>query len=745
MREKELRLALVCYGGISLAVYMHGITKEVWHLARASRAYLDDEDAPDPMVAAYLDLLRAAEAATGIRLRVLADIVAGASAGGINGIFLAQAVASGQSLDPLTDLWLDKADVDALLDPEARAPTRISKLWASPIAWAFAGRQGDNWDDGLDATARDEIHAKLTRFVRSRWFEPPFGGEAFDRMLLDAFDTMAAGAIGPRLLPDEQPLDLFVTVTDFNGHPEALPINSPPMIVETEHRLTLSFRDAPRDLEAGDPVRIGEIPDLVFAARATASFPGAFPPFTVAELDRVLAADGVAWPGRDAFLARVLPEQAAAGAAAAAVLIDGSVLANAPFRPAIDALRDRPARREVDRRFVYIDPKPGRKAFRLSAQNGETPGFFTTLFGALSDIPREQPIRDNIDALSGRTTRIARMRRIVDALRGQVETSVENLFGRTLFLDRPTPARLATWRSRASERAARDAGHSFIAYREIVRASVADTIARASMGRIGTDAIFAEIARRPDLSSLDLRYRIRRLRFVARRLAEIADAQPNTDYEGVRRAVYAALARYLERESPHFGGALVSEDAGTLIDLVETRWNLVALDAQTDAELADAIGACLRTHRRQPLLAYLGFPFYDVATLALLQGEGFDEFDAVKVDRIAPEDATSLSGGALVLKGTQFNSFGAFFSRAYRENDYLWGRLHGAERLIDIVVSALPAGSIGDATLTAVKRAAFTAIVEAEAPRLSAIPELIAEVRSRIAVMAGVGPPTGID
>ena len=41
MKERELRLALVCYGGISLAVYMHGITKEIWHLARASRAFHD--------------------------------------------------------------------------------------------------------------------------------------------------------------------------------------------------------------------------------------------------------------------------------------------------------------------------------------------------------------------------------------------------------------------------------------------------------------------------------------------------------------------------------------------------------------------------------------------------------------------------------------------------------------------------------------------------------------------------------
>src|SRR5579875_1178281 len=38
MREKELRIALVCFGGISLAVYMHGISKEILKLVRASAA-----------------------------------------------------------------------------------------------------------------------------------------------------------------------------------------------------------------------------------------------------------------------------------------------------------------------------------------------------------------------------------------------------------------------------------------------------------------------------------------------------------------------------------------------------------------------------------------------------------------------------------------------------------------------------------------------------------------------------------
>ena len=57
MKERELRLALVCYGGISLAVYMHGITKEVWRLARASRAFHDHAPPGTGGEAVYLSLI----------------------------------------------------------------------------------------------------------------------------------------------------------------------------------------------------------------------------------------------------------------------------------------------------------------------------------------------------------------------------------------------------------------------------------------------------------------------------------------------------------------------------------------------------------------------------------------------------------------------------------------------------------------------------------------------------------------
>jgi patatin-related protein len=749
MREKELRLALVCYGGISLAVYMHGITKEIWHLVRASRAYHDRTPPGEGSAGVYAALLADMEQDGDSRVRVLADIVAGASAGGINGIFLAQAIATGQSLDPLTDLWLASADVEALIDAEAAPRSRFSKAWALPLAWVAAGRTPDMADDATDAATRDEVRAKLSHFVRSRWFEPPFGGATLTRLLLDAFDAMAAGARGPRLLPAGQPLDLFVTVTDFTGHPERLTLHSPAEVVETEHRLVIDFRDHGVACDT-----LAATPELAFAARATSSFPGAFPPFTVRELDQVLAQRGMTWPERGAFLDRVLPGRAAG----AAVLIDGSVLANAPFRPAIQALADRPARREIDRRFVYIDPSPGLKN-RLGHAGSGDPGFFQTVIGAISDLPRQQPIRDNLEAIAGRSARIDRMRGILAAIRPEVEAEVERLFGHTLFLDRPTPARLAAWRRRAQVAAATGAGYGYAAYAHMKVAAVVDglmrlidPVARSSASQrqrraameglvvaSGATRVGADFPGRASpaaidfLRRFDLGFRIRRLRLLARRVAELESA--GEAVEGVRDAVYASLAAYLDVQRADAHPALrdlerIDEEA---MDAIAASQDLPRHDAETDVRMADALATSTRDVRRPLLLTYLGFAYYDIATLPLLQGEGLDEFDAIKVDRIAPDDATGIrSGGAeATLKGIQFSSFGAFFSRAYRENDYLWGRLHGAERMIDITVSTLathlPAGRV-----STIKRAAFLAILDEEEPRLTSIGALFATLRREI-------------
>ena len=754
MREKELRLALICYGGISLAVYMHGISKEIWRLARASRAYHAGEPPAGGSLGVYRQLLQTISDECGIDVRVLVDILAGASAGGINAIFLAEAISTGRSLDPLTDLWLDTADVDKLLDPGVSAISRIAKMVAVPIAFAFSFRRRGAVHQTVEPGHRDEVRAKLANFVRARWFAPPFGGTAFTELLLDAFEAMTKGPAGPPLLPHYQPLDLFVTVTDFRGHPERLRLHSPAEVMETEHRLILSFRDA-----GGPHRRLAHPAELAFAARATASFPGAFPPFRVSELDAALETRKQAWPGRAAFLKRALPRHTEAEAGNA-VLIDGSVLANAPFRPAISALQSRPARREIDRRFVYIDPKPGLNSVRLTASGeAELPGFFATIFGALSDIPREQPIRDNLEAIDGRSARIRRLRHIVKAMRPEVEAAIERAFGTTLLLGRPTAARLAGWRTRAQNIAARTAGYSYAAYGHLKIAAVVEELA-ATLLRLGGDgaserkdrirhAVWGHVravgladaetmtasGARADaidfLRTFDLSYRTRRLRFVAQRVAELDERSdaPREAIQRMREVVYECIGAYrygIEAAEIDPGDAVRRADEAPALALAALagRLDLKRLDDLADARLAEALVGLPKSERRALILAYLGFPFYDVATLPLLQGEGLDEFQPVKVDRISPDDATAIrrGGAEATLKGIQFNSFGAFFSRAYRENDYLWGRLHGADRLIDITVSTLPeAKRLSPATVTRLKRAAFRAILDEERGRLTSI------------------------
>ncbi|MEQ1724633.1 MAG: patatin-like protein [Sphingopyxis sp.] len=773
MREKELRLALVCYGGISLAVYMHGVTKEIWHLARASRAELDGEPPSNGVIGAYRALLsHMADGASGVKLRVLADIIAGASAGGINGIFLARALSTGESLEPLTDLWLTRADVTVLLDPDARPWSRFSKFWAVPIAWLYSRTPKNAIDTTVERSARAEVRAKLSQFVRARWFAPPFGGEVFSGLLLDAFAAMQAGPKGPRLIPDDQPIDLMVTVTDYSGHEQAMRLNSPPEVEETEHRLIFSFRRAAGHKQGGQEDGLADGVGLAFAARATASFPGAFPPFTVRELDHTLKQRGETWLTRNAFLAAQLCTRTYCSTEDR-ILVDGSVLANAPFKPAIAALRQRPARREVDRRFVYIDPKPGIKSISLTAQKGggkpELPGFFGTIFKTMSDIPRSQPIRDNVEALDHLSARIRRMRKIMDSMHGEVEERIEAALGRTFFINRPTAARLAAWRAKAQGRAVAEAGYVYAAYGHLKLSLIVEELARVAGDMVHAHdeherggwraAIWVAVRARgwdnlrdakgrENAASIgffrshDVGYRIRRLRLLARRLDDVAGLGSGVDPaagEAMRGAIYQAMGLYLDRESRDFyAGVAISDadlaDAGPLIDRLGVHRGLQSVDDTADALIADGLTGLPKDARRALAYSYLGFPFYDAATLPLLQGEGDGEFDPVKIDRISPDDATAIrkGGAAATLKGIQFNSFGAFFSRSFRENDYLWGRLHAAERLLAIVASAHAGHEVAPEVMADLRRAAFTAILSEEEGRLTHVHELIAQIRREI-------------
>ncbi|HEX5431227.1 MAG TPA: hypothetical protein VFW83_04625, partial [Bryobacteraceae bacterium] len=120
--EQEIRFALVMYGGVSLAIYIYGVTQEFAHLVRATA-----EDSQKNLLPAsgteevYRELSSILTLSGGgqpdslLRTRFIVDIASGTSAGGINSIFLGRTLANGQSLDPIGALWLDEAGLEDLL------------------------------------------------------------------------------------------------------------------------------------------------------------------------------------------------------------------------------------------------------------------------------------------------------------------------------------------------------------------------------------------------------------------------------------------------------------------------------------------------------------------------------------------------------------------------------------------------------------------------------------------------------
>lgn len=780
-RSLELRMALVCYGGVSLAVYMHGVSREILNLVKASKTVRDHmsgrTDTPSQFV--YETLLETIH--DSVDLRVVVDIVAGASAGGINGIMLSRALAYDLPLDSHRKMWLELGDVTELLDPKGKA-----KVWSKPFMRPMLAFLGWWQKKGMGQLASDaarsiEVQQKLSLLTRSRWFHPPFSGERMSKMMLDGLTSIGLDSASEgSLLPSGHPLDLFVTGTDFWGHRQLLALHDPPVIVEREHRHILTFRHITlADGTAQSQMTEQDIPSMAFAARATSCFPGAFPPVQLKEIDRVLAAEGKEWTSRTSFLDRSFKALTAQGEdVEEAAFIDGSVLMNKPLALAIKAVQDRSASREVDRRIVYIDPNPDKRARTQS----DPPGFFSTLKGALSDIPRNQPIRDDLEWLNTFNIRAENLNQIINALTPKVTRMVsgirKGLWGRALSLER-----LSAWRQKAHAAAAEDCGFAYGGYARLKVLNVLEETAaliNISGNTAQEDSVRTQLdewAYRQDilpisdaadgavgkdnarwvhfLRQYDVNYRVRRMRFMLRRVNELYrglqfdDAMQGSWLDRTKVALYDMIHRYeavarlesLTGAQPVFfpsSGPASKEDIDAFLEDVSAYLDLQVLDESFDTLLVEMFNdAPSKELATQVLDCYLGFAFFDVATLPMTQWRDLYELDTVLVDRISANDANSLDrgGAGQLLKGAELGNFGAFFSRAYRENDYLWGRLTGAERLIDIVASAVP-DLASTLPLNKLKQQIFAAILDEEEPHLTHIPDIFIDLRKRVSSMA---------
>jgi hypothetical protein len=132
---QEIRFAVVIYGGVSLAIYINGVVQEMLRMVRATAPTSPSSNTP------LLTTLSSSEKVyrklgqimgnlarspalmhdslkddDPIVTRFIIDVLSGTSAGGINAMFLAKALANNESIDSLKDLWIAEGDISKLIN-----------------------------------------------------------------------------------------------------------------------------------------------------------------------------------------------------------------------------------------------------------------------------------------------------------------------------------------------------------------------------------------------------------------------------------------------------------------------------------------------------------------------------------------------------------------------------------------------------------------------------------------------------
>lgn len=800
---RELRLAVVCYGGVSLAIYMHGVTKEIHKLVLASAA-LEDDPANNPFgegttERVYWDILsriatgRAGRHAAGANIRVVVDIITGTSAGGINGIFLAKALSGNRPQDGLRKLWFEKGDIKVLLE------------WPTWIPWPL----------------RFVAMAVARR-------KPPLRGGDMSRWLYGALRDMNGKHVLPgaeSLLPDDHVLDLYVPITDFHGYEREIPLYDPRFVRDRTHRHLMHFRhQQPPTDQAKSHFTADFDHVLAFSARATSSFPGAFPPVSFGDYAKAVGVDV-----REAFQVEpFFPLYALTGADPATThFIDGGVLDNFPFASAIAAIAGKPAATDVDRRLLFIEPDPGEGAGQAGGPS-TAPGLVKTVFGGYAGIPRKEPILDDLLHLAERNETVLRIRDVIEASFPSIKTKVGQLVegSAAAALEPATPGdALIAIRQSIEALAVEQADFNAATYLRVRIRAVLENFAEAVNVLLGFDADSNQAAfvagvlrswavsdqlleQRADLevsqaqvaflSSFDLPYHRRRVRFLIAALSWLYRQAGDKEY-GIpekrdldvgKAKLYAhlfildsALPRLAQ--DPAISGPLrrifspaniSAADSGGSDEFVfgpfvdEHRSELVAVRERIRTLLGGALPAfeeglhadvlafmakCGPRLQDDVLTRYLGFPFWDMLVFPLQSVSDVGERDHVEAYRISPDDTRLL--GAQELRGMSLFHFGAFFDRAGREGDYLWGRLDAVERLVKLLldVRGHPPTLATTGTASAVEPRvaadelaaeclpAFRAVLAEEAPALRHSKPLVAKLRQVVEDLGAGGAPAG--
>ncbi len=668
--QLQLRLAAAFTGGVSLAVWMGGMAREMNLLLAASRIRrgetVADTTGPGQRVrAGYAGLLDVLD------VDVSMDVLSGTSAGGINAAILGLANVQRFDLDGLRELWFAEGSLGGLL----RSPA--------------------------DKTAPSLLYGDKTLLAGLR----------------AGLQKLAASAPGnPAAAQD--PTRVFLTTTLLAGEASRFTDEYGTLIRDIDHHGLFSFTSA--------ELTPANVPALALAARCSASFPVAFEPGLIP-----IGADaGDGHPDMAAFS----NAQATQFAADGGLLMNrplGPALQAVFDRPADCEVRrvlafvvpqtGGPA--VATPKLTAADPPglPAALAADLTALTAQTISADLAAIAAHNQQVRSRnDARQQLAVLGSQLDRLGapfyRSYREQRAAR-VAQTAADEVLARATAGQRAADGRPAGFGA--------DAGQAIAAASDAVLAVLPDTLPAAgdyaamnAAGRAALDdaraTVLAVLSRAYPLVTAEGQRTLGRLRLsvsqampprpepspadtVARALGTAAPAGTAAGPAAAGQAVAAARALLGANMAGRDSGQPWRDLAAVLLGL---RSLLPGLDQVTGAQVSAAVSpaAGYVTDLLRYLTGPAGGDWVDTVAARLfdlhvaryvMQPDGPLADQALELIQMSSDTRTSLDPRTLAaekLTGLQLHHFGAFCKASWRANDWMWGRLDGAGWLVHMLL-----------------------------------------------------------
>jgi predicted acylesterase/phospholipase RssA len=635
-----IRIALCLNGGVSLAVWMSGVVHELDLICRASRDRKIRPPAGNPLSAAGAenDHFRQWQQFCAERnIEVEVDIIAGTSAGGLNGAFLAKAVACGSELPDLRTLWADEA---------ALAPGKV--LW-----------------DGGDSALKSLLN-----------------GEHLAQLIKQQLDAECPQPV------QSSPMTLFLTATALGSSNRRFIDAAGGSFDVPDHRRLYRFR-AGRHLaleraadgasttgfikvEENDFAEHGD--QLALAARASAGFPVAFTPV----------------PAPPELAQRLHSPRPGDADAATTYLIDGGVLDNAPLGPVLDEIATRRADARISRKLIYLVPSDG-VLTRAPMSSGD-PSWVQVAAAAVG-MPREADFRGDIEQLQG-VLRSSRAR--MTAATAMLDAALDNADRRAELLA-GSKAMVELYREARIRGSILDIREELATRAHRVRTLGSSTPENGPAGQVAQWAMPGGDGWQYGISGA-LRT-VRTMLSATRTLIEHAENDAGnlvalSSALSVVSEKIAAVNRAVADTLYESGSPIMMSDPDDkeLIDEINRAFDTLDVPTLLDGLIDEAVARYAREHRLQPDVLRTVLEAIEVVTGALAARSEDQTPAPFGFVRLGPDvEHPTFPDSQLhddKLYGTRLQHFGAFGARRWRLWDWTWGRLDATTHIARLLDAA---------------------------------------------------------